>query len=94
VTPGEGGGPPGSGFSYPLEYSFKIMGLAADDFPEHARRLVARVVAGVPAEGVTVRASGGGKYLSVSVTALLRSEAERVAVYEVLQSDPRVVFAL
>jgi putative lipoic acid-binding regulatory protein len=94
VTPGDGGGPPGSGFAYPLEYTFKILGLAADDFPEHARRLVARAVAEVPAERVTVRASGAGKYLSVSVTALLQSEAERLAVYEVLRSDPRVVFAL
>jgi putative lipoic acid-binding regulatory protein len=82
------------GFEYPLEYPFKIMGLAADDFAEHARRLVARVVADVPAERVTVRASGGGKYLSVTVIALLRSEEERVAVYAVLKADPRVAYAL
>jgi len=43
---------------------------------------------------VTIRASGGGKYLSVSVTALLRSEAERVAVYALLRADARVVYAL
>jgi len=85
---------PGEGFSYPLEYPFKIMGAAADDFPEHARRLVARVVADVPAERVTVRASGGGKYLSVTVVALLRSEEQRVAVYAALRADARVVYAL
>jgi len=88
------GGPPGAGFTYPAEYVFKIMGLASDDFPEHARRLVARTVAEVPAERVTVRASGGGKYLSVSVTALLRSEEERLEVYAALRADPRVVYAL
>ena len=43
---------------------------------------------------MTVRASGGGKYLSVSVTVLLHSEAERVAVYEALRADARVVYAL
>lgn len=84
----------GEGFSYPAEYPFKIMGLAAEDFPEHARRLVARVVADVPADRVSVRASGGGKYLSVTVIAVLRSEEERVAVYAVLKADPRVVYAL
>jgi putative lipoic acid-binding regulatory protein len=88
------GGPPGTGFTYPSEYTFKIMGLAADDFAEHARRLVARVVADVPAERVTVRASGGGKYLSVTVIAVLRSEEERIAVYAALKADARVVYAL
>jgi len=94
VTPPGAAAPPGAGFVYPLEYTFKIMGLAADDFPEHARRLVARTVAEVPAERVTVRASGGGKYLSVSVTVVLGSEEERVAVYAQLKADPRVVYAL
>ena len=89
-----GAGAGGPGFEYPLEYTFKIMGLAADDFAEHARRLVARTVADVPAESVTVRASGGGKYLSVSVTVVLRTEAQRLAIYETLRVDARVVYAL
>jgi putative lipoic acid-binding regulatory protein len=93
VTQGASG-PPGTGFSYPAEYTFKIMGLAADDFPEHARRLVARVVTDVPAGQVTARASAGGKYLSVSVTVVLRSEVERVAIYVALKQDERVVYAL
>jgi putative lipoic acid-binding regulatory protein len=88
------GAPPGGLIDYPAEYVFKIMGLAADDFPEHALRLVARVVADVPADRVTVRASSGGKYLSVTVTALLQSEEQRVAVYAVLKADPRVAYAL
>jgi uncharacterized protein len=86
--------PPGAGFSYPAEYAFKIMGLAADDFAEHALRLVARIVPDAAADRVTVRASSGGKYLSVTVTVLLRSEEDRVAVYRVLKADSRVVYAL
>jgi putative lipoic acid-binding regulatory protein len=82
------------GFEYPCLYTFKIMGLAADDFPAHARALVARVAAEAPREEAPVKASGGGKYLSVSVTVLLRSEEERVAVYAALRDDPRVVYAL
>ncbi len=79
---------------YPLDYTFKVMGLAADDFPEHARRLVARVVGEVAAERVRIRTSAGGKYHSVSVVARLVSEAQRRAVYEALWADPRVVYYL
>jgi putative lipoic acid-binding regulatory protein len=86
--------PSGVVLEYPLAYTFKIMGLSGDDFPEHARRLVARVVEDAPAERVTVRSSSGGKYQSVSVDVLLRSEEERRAVYRHLHEDARVVYYL
>jgi putative lipoic acid-binding regulatory protein len=79
---------------YPLDYTFKVMGLAADDFAEHARRLVSRVVGGVAPERVTIRASAKGKYHSVSVVARLVSEEQRRAVYQALYDDPRVVYYL
>ncbi|HZY04473.1 MAG TPA: DUF493 domain-containing protein [Anaeromyxobacteraceae bacterium] len=80
--------------SYPLEYEFKIMGLAGDDFAEHARRLVEAVVGAAPPERVRVRASSGGRYHSVSVVAWLASEEQRRAVYQALQRDGRVVYYL
>lgn len=86
--------PPVPVLDYPLDYTFKIMGLAADDFPEHARRVVAAVVGEAPAEGVSVRASAGGKYQSVSVAVTLTSEPQRRAVYQALHDDPRVVYYL
>jgi uncharacterized protein len=79
---------------YPLRYTFKIMGLAGDDFAEHARRLVARVVGDAPAEDVVTRQSSGGKYHSVSVAVLLVSEEQRRAVYQALYDDDRVVYYL
>jgi len=79
---------------YPLDYTFKVMGLADDDFPEHARRLVAGVVGDAPAERVTIRASAGGKYHSVSVGVRLVSEDQRRAVYQALHEDTRVVYYL
>ena len=79
---------------YPLDYTFKIMGLAADDFAEYARRLVARVVGDAPPERVRVRTSSGGKYHSVSVEVRLESELQRRAVYQVLWEDERVVYYL
>jgi putative lipoic acid-binding regulatory protein len=86
--------PRGPLIEYPLDYTFKVMGLAGDDFAEHARRLVSRVVGGVPPEKVTIRASARGKYHSVSVVARLLSEEQRRAVYQALYDDPRVVYYL
>jgi putative lipoic acid-binding regulatory protein len=79
---------------YPLDYTFKIMGLAGDDFAEHARRIVARVVGEVTADRVRVRASAGGRYHSVSVVARLVSEDQRREVYLSLRADTRVVYYL
>jgi putative lipoic acid-binding regulatory protein len=86
-------GPPGR-FQYPVEYPVKIIGLAADDFAEHARRLVERVVGAAPPEQVTVRASAGGRYHSVTVVVTLAGEPQRLALYDALRADPRVVHAL
>jgi len=80
--------------TYPLDYGFTIIGLAGDDFAEHARKLVARFVLEVPAEAVSVRSSAGGKYHSVSVSVQLESEEQRRAVYRALHEDERVVVVL
>ncbi|WP_242346197.1 HP0495 family protein [Anaeromyxobacter terrae] len=87
-------GPPAPALDYPVDYTFKIMGRAADDFAEYARRLVARIVGDAPPERVRVRASSGGKYHSVSVAVRLDSEDQRRAVYQVLWEDERVVYYL
>ncbi len=86
-------GEPGR-FEYPLEYTFKIMGLAGDDFAEHARRLVEAVGVVAPPELVEIRRSTHGKYYSVSVVARLENEAQRRAVYQALYDDERVVYYL
>jgi putative lipoic acid-binding regulatory protein len=94
----EGDGRRGQGgiplLDYPQEYTFKIIGLSADDFAEHARLLVAAVVGEAPLGRVSVRASAGGKYHSVSVTATLVSEDQRRAVYQALWDDERIVYYL
>lgn len=96
MEPNGKGGPAGggAGFQYPLQYSLKVIGLAADDFPEHARALVERAAGAEVVEPPTVRASGGGRYLSVTVVVRLDSEPQRLAVYAALRADERVVYAL
>jgi putative lipoic acid-binding regulatory protein len=91
---GQSGMPARPTLDYPLDYEFKIMGHAADDFPEYARRIVARIVGDAPAERVRVRSSAKGKYHSVSVAVTLVSEEQRRAVYQALYDDERVVYYL
>jgi hypothetical protein len=59
--------------------------------------VTALVAAAAPGCGVgeaSLRASSGGKYLSVTVSVRLGSEDDRLAVYRALASDPRVVHYL
>jgi uncharacterized protein len=79
---------------YPLDYAFKVMGLAAEDFPAHARGLVTAALGAAAAAQVSVRASSGGKYQSVTVVVRLVSEDERRRVYQALHDDARVVYYL
>jgi putative lipoic acid-binding regulatory protein len=90
----EPGGEYGTELEYPLDYTFKIIGLACDDFAEHARRLVERMAGAAPADLVSVRQSAKGKYHSVSVVTRLESEEQRRAVYLALYEDERVVYYL
>jgi len=89
-------GPPGGAarFDYPLRYPLKVIGHAADDFAAHAQALVERAAGGPAVEPPSIRASGGGRYLSVTVVVLLDSEERRLAVYQALRADARVVYAL
>ena len=91
---GARGLPPAPTLEYPLRYTFKIMGHAAEDFAEHARRLVAGVIGDAPVLSQSTRPSAGGKYLSVSVVARLESEVQRRGVYQALWEDDRVVYYL
>ena len=93
VGDGTRSGPIEVKLDYPLEYTFKIMGLAGDDFAEHARKLVDRIVP-APADRVVIRQSTHGKYHSVSVVATLHSEAQRRAIYQALWDDGRVLYYL
>lgn len=91
---GEGAPYGGARFEYPLRYPLKVIGFAAEDFAAYAQALVERAAGSPAVEPPEQRASGGGRYLSVTVVVVLDSEARRLAVYEALRADPRVVYAL
>jgi uncharacterized protein len=79
---------------YPLEYVFKAIGRAEDDFVDGVRGHVERAAGPVAPDRVSSRPSAHGKYVSVSVTVVLRSEEERRAVYEALHGDRRILYYL
>jgi uncharacterized protein len=79
---------------YPTDYPLKVIGLAGDDLVDHVRSVVEGTGAGLAGEPITTRASGGGKYLSVSLSVRLDSEERRHAVYAALKADPRVIYYL
>jgi putative lipoic acid-binding regulatory protein len=93
--PGDGATPGAAGpFEYPQRYPFKVIGPAAGDFAAHAQALVERAAGAAAVEPPSVRASGGGRYLSITVVVVLDSEPQRLAVYQALRADARVVYAL
>lgn len=80
---------------YPTSYTFKVMGLRTDDFPEHVRGLVNSALNGTLEEYAwTELPSQHGKYVSVSITVRLTSEEQRRAIYHAFHADERVVYYL
>ena len=88
------GGADRSPIRYPTRYPLKVFGLAADDFTAHVQALVEHAGGTGAVEPPTVRASQGGKYLAVTVVVVLTSEPQRLAIYQALRVDARIVYAL
>ncbi len=79
---------------FPCDFPIKVVGLRSDEF---AQQIVALVQATVPdfrPETVEMRASQGGKYLSVTVTVRARSQAQLDTLYHALTCHPGVKFVL
>jgi uncharacterized protein len=79
---------------FPCEYPVKVIGKDEDNFLEFVIDLVTHHVPGLTPDSFTARRSGGGKYLSVSVTFMAISRAQVDALYLDLGAHPRVIVAL
>ena len=80
---------------YPLDYEFKVIGRAGDDFEGFVRGLVSGALQRPVTDGeVEVKPSSAGKFESVRITVHLVNEAQRVAIYTALSNQPRIVFYL
>lgn len=80
---------------YPTVYAFKVMGRREPGFDELVRRLFVGVLGSELDPGaVTENLSKQGNFVSLTVSVLLQSEAQRQALYAELHREKRVVYYL
>ena len=79
---------------FPCEYPVKVIGKDEDNFYEFVLELVTRHAPELSAGDFSSRRSGGGKYLSVSVSFIAQNRAQVDGLYKELGQHPRVIVAL
>jgi uncharacterized protein len=79
---------------FPCDFPIKIMGEHRDDFVRGMLAIVQRHAPDFLAETVELRASSGGKYLSVTCTIRATSKPQLDALYRELTAHPLVKVAL
>lgn len=79
---------------FPCEFPIKVMGEMQDAFSETMIRLIQTIVPTFSASHVDMRASSGGKYISLTCTVHVVSQEQLDTIYRLLSSHPHVKFAL
>ncbi len=79
---------------FPCDFPLKIMGAAQDDFAQTVCAIVVRHAPDFDAAKVEMRASSGGKYVSLTCTVRATSKAQLDALYRELTSHPLVKVVL
>lgn len=79
---------------FPCEYPVKVIGKDEDDFYEFVLELVTRHAPELSPADFSSRRSGGGKYLSVSVSFIAQSRDQVNGLYKELGQHKRVIIAL
>jgi putative lipoic acid-binding regulatory protein len=79
---------------FPCDFPLKIMGLAADAFAQEVCAVVLRHAPDFDAASVEMRASSGGKYVSLTCTVRATSKGQLDALYRELTSHPLVKVVL
>lgn len=83
----------GRGFQFPCEIPIKAMGRSQAAFAEQVTAIVARHAAIDPSR-VRLRASGAGRFQSVTIPVALDSRAQLEAIYADLQACEAVLWTL
>jgi putative lipoic acid-binding regulatory protein len=81
-------------FEFPCSFPIKVMGLAEGGLAQAVLEVVRRHDAGFDAASMEMRASSGGKYVSLTCTIMATSKAQLDALYRELTSHPLVKVAL
>lgn len=83
-----------SPFSFPCSFPIKAMGRAGQGLEALVLEIVGRHAPEVDAGALTVRASRGGQWISVTVTIEARDMPQLDAIYRELSAHELVVWAL
>lgn len=79
---------------FPCDFVIKVMGETHETFSATIIELIQTVVPAFNASRVEMRASSAGKYISLTCTVHVASQAQLDDVYRLLSAHPLVKFAL
>jgi len=79
---------------FPCDFPIKIMGLASNDLAQAVLDVVVRHDPGFDGATMEMRASSGGKYVSLTCTVTATSKPQLDALYMELTSHPLVKVVL
>lgn len=83
-----------SALEFPCDFPIKAMGYAGDNIKHLVAEIVGRHAAPVDPEQLEVRASRGGKYVSVTVTIRATSQEQLDAIYQELSDSGHILMSL
>ena len=79
---------------FPCAFPIKIMGEARDGFADAMLEIVLRHAPDFAAASMEMRASRGGKYISLTCTITATSQEQLDALYREISAHPMVAMAL
>ena len=79
---------------FPLRFPIKVMGLMEDSFSQTIFEVAQRHAPDIAETDIELRASSGGKYVSVTVTITAVSQEQLDNLYRELTSHPLVKYVL
>jgi putative lipoic acid-binding regulatory protein len=79
---------------FPCHFAIKVMGETHETFSATIVEVIQTLVPAFTAEHVEMRASSGGKYISVTGNVYVSSQDQLDGVYRLLSAHPLVKFAL
>ena len=79
---------------FPCAFPLKVMGLSSDALAQTVLEIVRRHASGFDGAQMEMRASSGGKYVSLTCTITATSKAQLDALYRELSGHPLVKVVL
>ncbi len=79
---------------FPCDFSIKVMGEMQDGFADTITGLIQTVQPTFSAANIEMRASSGGKYISLTCHVHVASQDQLDAVYRLISAHPSVKFSL